>query len=208
MGVVIRFKDREPLMRWLGRLLFFNKGFMERFTTTIGNKVYFPSREYVQEDYLRASVILAHELVHVEDSLEMGKVAFSLAYLFPQCFVLLALPVGLLTHHPWWMILLCDVAFLLPWPAIYRTEFEMRAYAVSRAIRCAIMGQPQSKAMTMGYAHQFTGPDYYWMWPFPKEVDLMLEASDAVTASGHTFQGQIPVGYKAVELAKAWRLAA
>ena len=43
----IAFKDESFLMKLLGFLLFFTKEFMTRFTTTIGNTVYFPSREWL-----------------------------------------------------------------------------------------------------------------------------------------------------------------
>ena len=42
MGVSIKYKDNSWFMKVLSKILFFNKKFMTRFTTTIGKTVYFP----------------------------------------------------------------------------------------------------------------------------------------------------------------------
>ncbi len=45
----IKFKDQDPLMKLVGKLMFFNPGFMTQFVTTIGETIYWPSKEDLED---------------------------------------------------------------------------------------------------------------------------------------------------------------
>jgi len=87
----ILYKNESPFMKLLSVVLFFNKGFMDKYITTIGSKVYYPSRKWLQDNELASIEVLAHEIVHIRQSNELGPVPFSLSYLFPQCLGALSL---------------------------------------------------------------------------------------------------------------------
>jgi hypothetical protein len=121
----IKYKNQSLLMRVIGFLLFFNKDFMTKYITTIGNTIYFPSEEFVITKEQTSINILAHELVHVQQAKHYSKIIFSILYLFPQCLVVLSLlaPISL-----WFLFFLL---FLLPFPAPWRTKFELEGYTMS-----------------------------------------------------------------------------
>ena len=80
----IGYKDESLLQKTIGILVFpFNREYMTRYTTTLGSKVYFPSREAVEEDPYKYAEVLSHELVHIWDSEKSG-LKFALGYASPQ----------------------------------------------------------------------------------------------------------------------------
>ena len=82
-------KRESKLMRLLSKLLFFNKNFMSRYITVIGNTVYVPTKDWVKEDAYRALSVFCHEWVHMKDNRRLGPF-FKLLYLSPQIFSFLA----------------------------------------------------------------------------------------------------------------------
>ncbi len=157
--VKIRYKDQSSFMRFLGIVLYpMNRHFMTHYTSTIGNTVYFPSEKYVQEDEVNALRVLAHELVHVLDSQDKGKIWFSLGYLFPQILGVVGLA-GFV--EPWAFLFFLA---LLPWPAPFRFHWEARAYTISWLSR-----YPRPAPVEV-YFRYFTGWDYYRMYPFPMSI--------------------------------------
>jgi hypothetical protein len=56
-------KERSPFMRLLAALLFFNRGFLTGYTTTIGYRVYMPAALIGSDEGWR---VLRHERVHLE----------------------------------------------------------------------------------------------------------------------------------------------
>lgn len=159
----IRFKD-EPLPKWLRPVFWFQglitKGFWERYTTVVGNHVYFPSREYYEADKGRAFATLAHEFVHMHDAAEVGQVAFTLRYLFPQVSLGLFGLLGFLGLV--WAPLYALFALLLalaPWPAPWRAKYEKRGYKMTILAR-TMMGWATNPEHI---SSQFTGRSYYWM---------------------------------------------
>lgn len=158
----VRFKNESILMRVLGIILFFNPDFMTNYTTTIGNTVYFPSKEWLESRKTSAAAVLAHELVHIQDSKEAGLIVFSYTYLVPQIFALLSL---FAIFSSWWW-LLCLV-FLAPIPAPFRTYWELRGYAMSDAVRY----KSTEKFTDIDWmAGQFTSGSYFFMWPFKADI--------------------------------------
>lgn len=102
-GFEVRYKSESSLMKLLGFLMQpINPDFNEKFVTTWGNAVYFPSREHVETDPRWAFSILAHEYVHLWDSKKDGW-KFQLTYALPQ---LAAIP------------LLVLFSILTPWPLL------------------------------------------------------------------------------------------
>lgn len=149
----IRFKNESPFQMFLGFFVqVFNKRYMKTVTTTMFGHVYFPNKKFVEQDPKRASRILAHEMVHLEQ-MQRDKL-FSLKYLFPQCLALLSL----LSFVSWFFLLF--LLFLAPWPAYWRSKYEYEAYLVTLSL--------MSKETALNYIHHlsnyvFTGPAYYYM---------------------------------------------
>lgn len=182
----IKYKNESWLMKLLGKILFFNSKFMTGFVTTIGNVVYFPNREYIAErETLGALEVLSHEARHIRDLEQVGKLPFTLSYMFPQILAPLAL-FGLLIN--WWVAVIALVVFLLPWPAPWRKHWELRGYIMSlffsnEAMKEAGLSQEEratrlAKAAEY-YNDNFTNLSYYLMWPFGVKEEL-AKASEKI----------------------------
>ena len=166
-GLVIHFKDESLFMKLLGKILFFNPRFMTNYTTTIGSAVYFPRRKWLSQNQDSAAHVLAHELVHIGDSKEVGSFIFSYTYLFPQVISLLALLSLFFTK--WWLLCLL---FLLPIPAPFRAYWELRGYAITDATYHKSSGQFTDIDWL---ASQFVSSSYFFMWPFKNDIVCRLE---------------------------------
>lgn len=174
-GLQVKFKDESLLMRLLGVVLFFNPKFMTEYTTTIGKTVYFANRKWVDDNSDSAAHVLAHELVHIGDSVGMGSFLFSYTYLFPQCFALFAL----LSFVSWWW-LLC-LLFLSPIPAPWRTYWELRGYAMTDATYYRSNGEFTDIDWMAG---QFTSGAYLFMWPFKADIRNRIERNRHLISRG------------------------
>ena len=73
-------KDESPFMRFLAKLLFFNKQFMTGFTTTIGNYMWVTADFNSWSDESRAA-LLRHERVHLRQQVRYGMLRYVLMYL-------------------------------------------------------------------------------------------------------------------------------
>ena len=163
----IAYKDESFLMKMLGYILFFNKGFMTNYVTTIGNTVYFPTKK---ED--ESIGTLAHEYVHAADSNKIGFPIFAFLYLFPQIlspFMLLLIPVNLV------LAISLFALFLLPIPSYWRMKYEVRGYKMSLFVGNELakergFSSNDRRDYLLNYIisinKNFTGPGYYFMWPF------------------------------------------
>lgn len=166
----IAYKNQSTLMKVLGTIMFFNKGFMTDFITTIGSTVYFPSEDFVKQDGYGSVVTLMHELVHVSDAKKYSSFLFGLGYCFPQILSILSL---FLFFVSWKIALPLVVLFALPLPAYFRMYFERRGYFVSayanyklyKKLNMSSIDSDMSSDKAF-FAQQFTGSDYYFMWPF------------------------------------------
>lgn len=84
----IRYKDESRLMRLLALLASpFNEQFLDGYITTLGSKVYFPSRADVEANYDHAADVLAHEGVHIFDAQKHG-LWFAISYALNQAALL------------------------------------------------------------------------------------------------------------------------
>jgi hypothetical protein len=124
------------------------RGFMTRYTTVIGCKVYIPEGWHAWPWALRAEV-LRHERVHLRQQRSWGALQFSLLYLF--------VPVPVL------------------W-AYWRTRFEMAAYEESMRARLEYLGRDSfTPAYKRWLVRQFTGPSYFWMWVSRRQVECWYD---------------------------------
>ena len=167
--IKIAYKDESLLMKIIGYLLFFNKGFMTEYVTTLGNTVYFTTRK--EENHGTLST-LAHEYVHAADSNKVGFPLFAFAYMFPQILaplMLLLIPVN------WILALVLFAVCSAPLPAYWRTKYELRGYKMSLFASNELakergMSLENRTKYLFEYVRDieknFTGPGYYFMWPF------------------------------------------
>lgn len=235
-GFKVVFKDRSKFMKFLGFLMYpFNDGFMTKFTTTIGDTVYFPSvSHYVNNPGPRLQT-LAHEYVHLRDARDHPW-TFKLSYLFPQILVVIPLIVFAVLAWPHsWLVLLPFVGYVLgallarlskvifwvifglavagtiflgwlltgwailslaglvllgPWPAPWRTKWELRGYGMTVALGVWISGSYGPKQLQY-LVERFTGPDYFFMSWSGSKVEEALRLKAALAADG-TLQGLPP----------------
>ena len=158
-------KRDSLLMKLLSKILFFNKRFMSSYVTVIGNKVYVPQLPWKENNPYGATEVLAHEWVHMKDNKRLG-IVFKLLYLMPQILT----PLFLLGFwNPWFFL---AVLCALPFPAPWRAKFELRGYTISMAVRYWILKKEPNYDF---FVKQFTGPNYYFMYPFKDDVRARLE---------------------------------
>lgn len=122
-----------------------NKFFMQKFVTTIGNKVYLPTEWLIYSENVKCE-ILRHERVHMRQAKEFGNLLFSFLYLF------VFFPIGF---------------------AYYRAKFEKEAYEESLRALYEYHGadallDPKTKKIMVEY---FVGPSYGWMFPFRTNIE-------------------------------------
>lgn len=189
----VKYKNESSLMKFLGILLFFNKEFMTDFTTTIGDTIYFPSKEYIEKKPTTSKVIFLHELVHIYDSHRIGRILYSLSYLLPQILAPFSL---LLLLISWKIAIPMLVLFMLPLPAFFRMYYEKRAYVVSlyasHHIGKKLNLTVDLKKSKEHYISQFKNGSYYFMWIFDwklrKDFD---EAVAKIKAENRPYEDKI-----------------
>ncbi len=159
-GFEVCFKEESSFHRLLGLLSVWSwstddqgqrvHGYMDM-TTTMGNKIWFPSDAYVQEN-LPANT-LEHEWVHMKDAQTFfGWLSFLPAALNRMLFSITYL-------------------VLLPWPGLVRAYAELRAYRRS----LELVSDEKREAYKDWVITQFTGPNYLYMWPFPQQIAKLLD---------------------------------
>lgn len=120
------------------------KEFMTRYITTIGHTVYVPS-DWNDKFPLSRATILRHERVHMRQSRRLTAPLYVFLYLF------FILPGGL---------------------ALGRRNLEMEAYAESMKASAEYYGMDTFDDEHREWmVRQFTGPAYFFMWPFRKSVE-------------------------------------
>lgn len=145
-------KESSRFMVFLSYLLFFNRGFMSDYITTIGYKVYVPT------DRINPSlwVTLLHEGQHMRQN--SSSFVFPFLYLFPQVLAILSfLSLVALFGSGLWLLNLLWLLCLLPIPSYFRMIYESEAYLINIL---------SGRASSFDLIDHFIGPDYYFMWPF------------------------------------------
>lgn len=171
-GFEVRYKDRSGWQRLISLLLFFNRGYMTRYTTTLYPYVYYPSQEFEESDFASRFFTLAHEYVHLHDMKE-HRLWFPVSYLSPQIWSLLSLGSIGAIWNPWFWLFLCALLLLLPFPSPDRARWEMRGYGMNLFLEHHLYGQI-SDATILRIEKQFTGAAYYFMWPLKAQVSECL----------------------------------
>ncbi len=164
----IKYKDQSTFMKILGGIMFFNPDFMTDYITTIGDTVYFPTVALVTNNEISSSIILMHELVHINDQQKYSKFLFAISYLFPQ--ILFPFCAILFFFIHWYIALPIMLLFMSPLPASWRMNWEKRAYIAALYVQQKLsqkLGFNASLATQATYDEaQFNGGAYYFMWPF------------------------------------------
>lgn len=89
------------------------------------------------------TILLRHERVHLRQRRRYGDVLMTFLYLAPF------FPIGL---------------------AYGRARIEWEAYRETLAATLELHGLEATRALEDEIVQRFTGPDYGWMWPFPRTV--------------------------------------
>ena len=167
-------KKTSTFMKMIAVILFFNKSFMTNYITTIGRTIYWPDleerRKSSPESFFRT---FFHETQHGHDA-AVFNLFFFVSYLSPQVFVLLMLLTFLAFVNGWWFLALFAFPLILPIPSYFRAHWEFRGSSCNIAYLIWKEG-----GVSDGYkdhlVKRFKGPDYYFMWPFPKSVRRKLD---------------------------------
>jgi hypothetical protein len=118
--------------------------YLSQYVTTLGHTIYVPD-DFDRWEPGHAWEVLRHEAVHVAQFERYGWVGMVVLY------GLLPLPLGL---------------------AYGRARLEWEAYAETLRAVAELHGLPAAKSPRLhaDIVRRFTGPDYGWMWPFPRTV--------------------------------------
>lgn len=171
-NIKMGFKNESLLMRFIGKLLFFNPNFMTTYVTTIGNTIYVPSREWLDAQKIGIVEIFFHEYQHIQDSKKF-KALYTVMYLFPAILFPILAILAIVLHS--YILLLFGLVCLAPLPAPGRTYFEFRGYVMSLFVSSLLlkrMGLDEASIArhlnesATRYDKQFTSFAYYVMWPF------------------------------------------
>jgi hypothetical protein len=152
----IKFKEDSWLMKVLSKLLFFVD--FNRFITTVYPKVYFSKETYYNMSDTGYLTVLTHEYVHLYDRKRLGQL-FNLLYLSPQILALLFLALAFVS--PWYLF---GLLFLAPIPSIGRAWLEYRGYRATMYANHWVTGSVRFNIDSL--LPLFTGPSYYFMFPF------------------------------------------
>lgn len=129
--------------------------YLTQYVTTLGRTIYVPD-DFDAWTSTRAWQVLRHEAVHVAQFERLGWTLMVILY------GILPLPMGLAYGRA-----------LLEREAYAET---LRAVAASEGILAA-----RSDALRREIVRRFTGPDYGWMWPFPRSINAWIDAElDAI----------------------------
>jgi len=183
-GVRFVEKSSSRFMKLISWILFFNKSFMTSYVTTIATTVYWPNCEDRWSNNPNGSFYTAfHEAQHAQDY-KKYRLFFFVSYLMPQLlayfavFALLAISV---TNYT--LFFLLALIFLAPLPAYFRMIWEVRGNACGIATDVWTRGSV-SDSNYEARASRFTGPDYYFMWPFRKDVLRRLRREEQKVREG------------------------
>jgi len=118
------------------------RAYLTRYHTVLFGKLYVPdSWERMADD--DRYVLLRHERVHLRQRRRMGDLAMAFVYLVP----------------------------ILPLFAAWgRARIEWEAYVETIRATAEVRGLDAARALEDEIVRRFVGPDYGWMWPFPRAI--------------------------------------
>lgn len=189
-SITIVEKSESRLMKAIGWLLFFNKGFMTDYITTIGTKVYWPNADKLGGQNFE---VLFHESQHAYDY-KRNPPWFVLSYLSPQILALLSLMSFIaLTGNLLWLLSLLWLVMLAPLPSPMRNHWELRGSACNMAYTLWARGRVPSHVKER-IRENFISSDYYFMWPFSRSMDKQLEQAEEKIRDGELTEVQQATG--------------
>ena len=116
--------------------------YMTHYHSVLFGKLYVPGTWAGMGDAARV-ILLRHERVHLRQRRRMGDVAMAFVYLVP--------------FFP----------LFLAWG---RARIEWEAYVETIRATAELHGLAAARALEPEIVARFTGPDYGWMWPFPRTI--------------------------------------
>jgi hypothetical protein len=103
-------------------------------------------------------VLLRHERIHLRQRARLGDVMMSFLYLIP---------------------------FFPVFLAYGRARLEWEAYIETLRATAEVYGVDAAEALRPTLKQRFVGPDYGWMWPFPKTIDRWFDEAMADVRAEH-----------------------
>lgn len=116
--------------------------YLTHYHTVLWGVLWVPDNWKHSSDAAR-TILLRHERVHLRQRRRYGDALMTFLYLAPF------FPIGL---------------------AYGRARIEWEAYEETLAATLEIHGIEATRALEEEIVQRFTGPDYGWMWPFPRTV--------------------------------------
>lgn len=116
--------------------------YLTRYHTVLFGKLYVPDAWETMGDDERY-VLLRHERVHLRQLRRMGPTGMALVYLVPI------------------------FPLFLAWG---RARLEWEAYVETIRATAEVHGLDAARALREEIVRRYVGPDYGWMWPFPRAV--------------------------------------
>jgi len=181
-GFDIGYKTENKLQRLITKIMFW--GDYMQFVSTLAPKVYFQTRESVEERWPWET--LQHEWVHLKDAdtfygllpfkmRVVNRLLFAVAYLTPQIFAVGAFGAFGAFWNLSWLWCLLFLLFLLPIPSPFRAWAEIRGY------RRSVETWPEEtrEERIALIVPNFTGPSYYFMLPFKGWVLKLLTSGSS-----------------------------
>jgi len=164
-------KDRAWTQRLIHRLLWVlslggQRGYLGRYVTTLGATVYVPP-DFDEWSEVDRVIVLHHEWVHLRQFRRYTYLGMALLYLLPL------LPVGLAWGRAW---------------------LEREAYAATVRATLRLRGEAAVPALRQEILRRFTGPDYLWMWPFPRAVSRWLDRTLDAARQSSDHRGDVTDG--------------
>ncbi len=120
--------------------------YLTRYYTVLFGKLWVPDSWDDLPDRDRY-ILLRHERVHLRQRQRMGDLGMAFVYLVP--------------YFP----------LFLAWG---RARIEWEAYVETLRATAEIYGVAAAEALRPEIVRRFTGPDYGWMWPFPRAVNAWI----------------------------------
>lgn len=119
------------------------RSYLTRYHTVLFGKLWVPDVWDEMNDAERY-ILLRHERVHLRQRARMGDVWMGFVYFFP------VFPLGL---------------------AYGRARIEWEAYEETIRATAEVYGLDAARRLKPYLVERFTGPDYGWMWPFPRTIE-------------------------------------
>lgn len=176
-GATIEYKTESKLMKALGVLLWpINKHF-DRYITTIGKKIYVPSREWMSQPEEAIRGVIYHECVHLDQQRSMGRFAFAACYLDRWLFASFMSSIFVLHIEEFSFVegVLTSLGIAVGSALCYgAASLEAEAYARS-IVAADLSPSDEPAAVEFVYEEQFASSRYGWMGlPWHRQIVLSL----------------------------------